>query len=119
MLRAGLRHMLPRAAAECGLQRARCFSSIPIVDVSALVQPASNPKSRQQAAAALHDAAANVGFFYATNTGDDMRSTEPSPSIIICPLDEMIILVHLMLQVYRRTSARTFCSWRVSGSTYR
>ena len=47
----------------------RGFSQIPVIDVSALVQSHSSAQDQQEAAAALHEAARRVGFFYAANTG--------------------------------------------------
>jgi isopenicillin N synthase-like dioxygenase len=47
----------------------RGFSQIPVVDVSALMQAHSSAQDYQEAAAALHEAARRVGFFYAANTG--------------------------------------------------
>lgn len=66
---AGLRRLRPRSATQVGVSQARCFSSIPVIDVSPLTQPFSSTERQQQAAVALHEAARRVGFFYAANTG--------------------------------------------------
>ena len=43
------------------------FDSIPIVDIGAVIR--GDAEGKRQAAAALRDAAANVGFFYIKNHG--------------------------------------------------
>lgn len=64
-----LRRLLPRHTAQNLVSQGRCFSSIPVVDVSPLVQPHSSVTDQQEAAVALHEAARRIGFFYAANTG--------------------------------------------------
>jgi isopenicillin N synthase-like dioxygenase len=61
--------MLSRCPAQLPLPTARCFSQIPVIDVSPLIQAHSSLEDKQHAAAALHEAARRVGFFYAANTG--------------------------------------------------
>jgi isopenicillin N synthase-like dioxygenase len=64
-----VQRMLSRRAAHALASGHRCFSQIPVIDVSALVRPNSSVQAQQKAAAALHEAARCVGFFYAANTG--------------------------------------------------
>lgn len=64
-----VQRMLSTGAPRTFISGCRCFSQIPVIDVSALVQAHSSAQDQQEAAAALHEAARRVGFFYAANTG--------------------------------------------------
>lgn len=71
MLLGSLRRFASRgsAAQSAVAAQGRCFSSIPVIDVSPLVQPHRSVADQQEAAVALHEAARRIGFFYAANTG--------------------------------------------------
>ena len=86
--------MLRTAAGRSGmLPLARCFSSIPIVDVSALVQPHADPEDPKvrRAADELYRAAHDVGFFYAVEHGTVAKPSAVGTYFLV--LQRMMLLV--------------------------
>lgn len=49
--------------------RPGCVDSLPIIDISAFLDPSSSPSHRRQTASAINDACINYGFFYLKGHG--------------------------------------------------